>query len=224
MIEKTKIDRLKACLFVFSIDKIFTMDVCKKDISGSLLVLKDNYKLWLQTCNECNVYINSIFNSLQQISCCKKANLQNSSLEQNFPDIKKKLLVKLSLNCEHAYKKILEKKEILHHCKKKIEAASESVCNSINKVSPILNVCLWKATEPALCDIALWMESFSALINQNYAVKVDILMRLSNLFLNMIENYDFIKETDQMKTVWNDNTKILSAADEVFKYCSAFMS
>lgn len=197
--------------------------MCKKTLRNSVSVLRENKTTWLETCEKCNIYISAIINTLQQISCCQNAELNKTSLEQNFPDVKDALLIKLTLNCERAFEKLCEKKIVLLKCKKNIQAASQRACEAVNKVCTITDeVFEWSATEPSLCDIALWIESFSFLLNQSYAEKIDIFDRLSYIFTNLEENVNYQKQTKYIQSMWNDHESILNAGDEIFKYCFQF--
>ena len=173
---------------------------------------------WQSICLDSQSQFKSISNSLQQVSCCHKAKLEKSQLQLMFPDIKAALVVKLTLNCEGAFKQMEETLKIFQKCLSEVQCLSEKLLKTLNSVSLHEDSYTWTAAEPSIADIALWIEGVGAIMNESLAKKRDILEQLSYIFLKLDENVD-CKHAADLESLWNANQKFIEITNELFAYC-----
>jgi len=190
----------------------------KQVICKSLVELRKICEDWLSTCNESEVHIAAIANSLQQISSCQKAKLENTPLQHKFPDIKSSLIVKLIINSERAFQKL---KEILKKLKKyliEVEDITEKLHEAISPILSLEELYIWSSCEPSSIDIVLWINSIHFTMNQDYAEKLDIIEQLSVMFSKLDGSVD-CESVKKIKSLWNNNRQISNLTDEMFQFC-----
>ena len=194
----------------------------KQVVSNSLVELKKICDDWQSACNESEALISAIANSLQQVKCCKKAKLENTTLLHKYSDIKEALIVKLSINANTAFQK-LEKIVIkLHKHLNDVRNITEKLHKAITSVLLQEDAYLWTATEPSNVDVVLWITTSHFIMNESFAEKLDILEQLSFIFAKLDENID-CEHVKKLKSLWNNNDKFLNAKNEIFSYCSNFI-
>ena len=194
------------------------MQKLKDILSKNLVLVKENCDQWQNICNNCEIELTAIVNSAQQISSCQKAKLENTSLQEKFPDIKNALVCKLLLHSQKAFDRLSEKVKMLQKCLSQTQEVAKKSCDIIQPHLLEENIYVWTATQPAITDIALWINSFAAIMKQNYAEKVTLLEQLGGIFVKLDKNSN-VKKVNEISKLWMNNQNLIDAKDEIMKYC-----
>ena len=191
----------------------------KKKFSVCLSELKVVNECWQTVCADSEIHVMAIVNSLQQVSCCQRADLKRTQLNIKFPDIKSALIVKLVKNCERAFQKLEGVTTTLHKHLENVHLLSKDLHKVIEPALQLEGIYERTATEPSMIEILLWFDSMYFIMNQSYAEKLDILEQLSFCFTNFDEKVD-CKQAIELKDMWNNNNNVANTRNELFKYCS----
>ena len=194
------------------------MEKLKQMVKKSLILIKEEMENWNKTCDECQPLLSAIFNSVQQICCCKRAKLEETSLLNNFPDIKESLYVKLTLNSERAFTNLSDKILVLQKCCEKLRHITSELHTAMKPVMHCKELYEATATLPAFVDIVLWINEISFLMNTCYAEKLALREIVCNTFLNL--NVDLMfKSLTSAQQMWSKNKDLEVHFHELMQYC-----
>lgn len=165
-----------------------------QQVQKSYQILQQCKDKWHDTLQQCQQEIESLENLSEQYKCCLAADVGN--LLQFMPDVKTKLLYKISLESDKRLNKLHDLLNNLKECSDRI-SKQYSYSSGIVKALPLEEISVAMETIPSLSNLVEWLNDIDIHLFQQYCCKKYLLDSYRKLNL---KNKDFLKE-------WNKGNK-----------------
>jgi len=199
------------------------MEKTSKTIRKLLLAILQQAELWDKTCESCGSYVSSLANLAEQMACCERVDLEDNPINRSFPDIKRKLLQKLSLNANVVLQQVQNSLDTLSECRRRARFAADAAKRTMQSV-PIHDATSACADKPSLSEIVLWMLGLSQTISTQLAEKTLLYTNISLLPFAEDKSQTAHQNLQAFCEAWENHRPLKSDCDAILAHCSFFLN
>lgn len=184
-----------------------------------LLRLLDEFSKRYKSTNQgCKSNITSLENLIEQVVCCDRANLKNTELLKEFPDIKEKLKLKINIEIQKHVDKLKQNLESLNESVAKLKKQSHNMRKKLAGKQCLSEICKLSsatATVPALTDIVIWCED--ALLIADHCLNAKIYV------LNNVDEIIAKNNPGELKEWFEYDDEFTNKVNEILFWCTCLL-
>lgn len=161
-----------------------------QQLQKSYKILQQCQTTWKETLKQCQEEINSLQNLSEQYTCCNEAGIDVLLLQ--LPDVREKLLYKISLEIDKKLSKLHINMNTLKECCDRISKQYD-YSSTISKGLPLDLVTMTTETLPAFADMVEWLNDIDIMLHHQYWAKKHLLDTYT------VQKFD----SDNFMKMWN---------------------